>query len=68
MEKFIVPTRALFPGIQGPRGMGWQLPALVQARAQKEGEEEFVFFEQRATHVLVDTVREMLVQTVDPLV
>ena len=40
---------------------------LENADAEDEGEEKLVFLEQRATDVLVDAVREVLVQVGDAL-
>jgi len=41
--------------------------AFLQSDSENERKEQFVFFEQRSTDVVVDTGGEVFVQTCDPL-
>ena len=41
-------------------------PALLQAYAEKEGEEELVFFKQRAADILVDAEGKVVTEICDP--
>ena len=55
---------ALFSGVC--RVHLYDLPALLQAYAEKEGEEQLVFLKQRAADVLVDAVGEVVTEVCDP--